>query len=236
MGGATHWPVPQNLDGWMRQMEKRTLGSERRPLIRNAADILGPGIAPFAVLVGDWNDEVTLFNGIFYSEPTALNSPDGAAYWMGFSFANPDGFGFQRVWEFRESATALMRVFERSFSSADGEQRAFEPWLSVGEDTDTGWLNLPLGTGWSAGPHQPSYRRVGSRVYLRGNVVRPAGSNTTVASLPAGFTPAIDMGLTVRTDSAPIALAITAAGTIGIGTTYTNGDNAELDNIQFFND
>ena len=60
--------------------------------------------------------------------------------------------------------------------------------------SDTGWQPLPIsGTGFTAGSMAPQYRRIGSRVYLRGQIVvdmdAVADVTTVFATLPEGFRP-----------------------------------------------
>lgn len=58
--------------------------------------------------------------------------------------------------------------------------------------TDSGWINLITGNGWTAyditGNYAiPQYRKIGKVVYVRGMVA--GGINSTLAQLPAGFRP-----------------------------------------------
>jgi hypothetical protein len=91
------WPIAQTFVDVQRQQQKRTRHEERRPQISKASDLLGPGLAPTAVMLVDWNAPETLFNGIFYSDPGSLNSPDGTLAWMGQTYMNSDGYGYQQV-------------------------------------------------------------------------------------------------------------------------------------------
>lgn len=134
MGGSNSWRQQQSGADWMRDMEKRLLHEERRPGVRTAADLLGPGVAPFSVLVIDWNAAETAFNGFFHSEPGAFNTPGSTRYWMGISQATQDGYGFQRVIEYRANPTDAVTNQEwiRRFSTPTvGSSRSFTPWVSV---------------------------------------------------------------------------------------------------------
>jgi hypothetical protein len=115
----------------MREVEKRILHEERRPNIRTASDLMGPGLSPYSILINDWNAAETAFNGFFHSDPNALNTPDNTRYWMGTSQASPEGYGLQRVTEYREgrtSATWPRFTYLRKFFTPPGAQRQFSAW------------------------------------------------------------------------------------------------------------
>lgn len=126
MGGAGGHPAPQDLDGWMRQQERRTLAQERRGSIRHASDLMGPGLGPQAVEILDWSGDETMFNGFFYSRPGALHSPDADEWWIGQTIAQPEGFGVQTVWDYRGLSVPIA-TFSRRFGAAGGT-RVFSTW------------------------------------------------------------------------------------------------------------
>jgi hypothetical protein len=147
MGGQNNYRQIITTDDWMRDMEKRTLHESRRPQIRTASDLLGPGIGPQAIEIRDWNDEVTSFNGFFYSTPGAQNSPDPARYWMGYVIATEDGAGYMVVYEYALDATLAtvpVRTYFRNFQTTPGSLRSFGQWVSLtrGPFTDGIWYDV----------------------------------------------------------------------------------------------
>lgn len=98
-----NWRTPIDFKDWTQAMEKRVGLEERRPTISSAADLLGPGAGPWAVETNDWNDEACTFTGVFFGSPMTgqVNSPDDAKYWMGEVFSTQEGFGFQRLTQYR---------------------------------------------------------------------------------------------------------------------------------------
>lgn len=141
MGGQNGWRQIVTGEDWMRNMEKRVLHEERRPQIRTAADLLGPGVAPWSVLITDWNQAETVFNGFFHSEPGAANTPRDGGYWMGTSQATTEGFGVQRVTEYRGNQTEVdwpaHTWVRRFYTSIDGSVRGYSTW-EIEDDTQPG--------------------------------------------------------------------------------------------------
>lgn len=76
MTNPTNWPIVTDAEGYFRSNEKRLLHEQRRPIVGHG-NIVGPGIAPQAGQVDDWNDDVCSTNGYFWSEFDAGNAPDG---------------------------------------------------------------------------------------------------------------------------------------------------------------
>lgn len=68
--------------------------------------------------------------------------------------------------------------------------------LYIRTDEDSGWQDLTIsGTGFTAGTPAPKYRRVGSKVFLRGQVVVDMDNisdvTTIFATLPEGYRPSV---------------------------------------------
>lgn len=123
-----------NHQDWINDTNRRLGRQEGRRQIGHAADLLGPGIAPQAVLVGDWNDEVMAFNGLYYSETGALHSPNPASRWIGHNTVDPAGNGMQRVARFVDDPLDLAAwvpdLWVRVFVTPDGSTRVFSTWQS----------------------------------------------------------------------------------------------------------
>lgn len=155
MGGQNSGRQPLSFQDWQTDIEKRALSQERRPQIRNASDLLGPGIAANAVQLSDWDDEATAFNGLFYSEPGALNGPDNSSYWMGVVEVTEAGFGFQRVRRyFSAVGSQMLEEWGRTFADPGSGARDYSAWQLWSDQT-------PLGdpvTSWSETPPNDRYK------------------------------------------------------------------------------
>lgn len=129
MAGHGSQRQPTTTKDMLRRMQKDSLYEARRSVPRTASDLLGPGLASRAIRTMDWNADELAFNGLFYSEPGAQNSPDVNRYWMGIVEVNPDGFGYQRVLEYRvlpwpdQAPDEWIRTF-----STTGLSRTYSAW------------------------------------------------------------------------------------------------------------
>ena len=145
MGGSNGWPANITFKDWMRDMEKRVLNEERRPIIRAAADLMGPGAGPFAIETLDWNADETTFNGWFYSRPGAFNSPDSGEYWIGTTEGIADGNGYELIRQY-DPVTGLDvsgDSYVRFFYTLPGTgQRMYTEWEQSG-----GGAQGPTGVG-----------------------------------------------------------------------------------------
>src|SRR6478752_56618 len=124
---------------WARGLEKRLLHEERRPAVSTAADIMGPGLGPFAVQLFDWNIDEATFNGMWFSEPGALNAPSVSDYWAGYSVGSDVGYGIQVVTQYRErvgetpSDWEPNRFVRRFYTPLAGVQRSYSGWRRLNE-------------------------------------------------------------------------------------------------------
>lgn len=121
-----NWRYQIDADDWMRHMEKRVMAEERRPVIRDASDLLGEGFDTTAHQTFDWNGDPQRLNGYWWSdENLVLNSPDDTKSWMGFTEGNDQGEGIQVVWTMEDN---LLEQWQRRFST-ENEVTTYSPWV-----------------------------------------------------------------------------------------------------------
>jgi hypothetical protein len=134
VSGAEGYRIPITADDYFKQQEKRLLSEQRRPQISKAADLLGPGAAPYAVKIFDWSADDAAFTGVFFSSPDdgQVNSPNNDLYWMGETFGTAAGFGFQRLTQIFVSPPGPITpsVQIRHFYSPAGV-RVYSPWVAL---------------------------------------------------------------------------------------------------------
>lgn len=114
------------FENWVQRQQDAIVKQTRRPQISHAAQIMGPGIGPYAVEIRDWSGEETNFNGFFYSAPGAFNSPDSTKWWIGESISQIEGFGVQRVWDYRGTSNPPTVKTRRILFV--GSTRSFGAW------------------------------------------------------------------------------------------------------------
>jgi hypothetical protein len=97
-----------------------------------------------------------------------------------------------------------------------------DPADASGEHYDSGWITLPLRSGFSISGETPMYRKIGHVIYLRGRVAASSPTwstaNVPFADIPAGFRPSTSNVLFATTIATPtMGLArffITSAGVL----------------------
>lgn len=94
---------------------------------------------------------------------------------------------------------------------------------TVGEHYDSGWILLPLRSGFTFSGENPMYRRIGSVIYMRGRVARTSGNwttgNTPIGDLPADCRPSTSNILYATTIGSPGVggrMFVTSAGVVNV--------------------
>lgn len=127
MGGAQNHPQIQDLNDWMRSIERRLLTQERRSTRYEVQRTLGPGFGKYAQQVSDWNDERAWLSGQFWSDVGAQNTPNSALAWVG-TVRSASGFG--GVQELIAMDGSLARQV-RSFTFTPGGIPTFTAWAAA---------------------------------------------------------------------------------------------------------
>lgn len=121
------WRIGTTAEDYFRAQQKRVAIEQRRPVIRKASDLVGPGIGSEAVVVTDYNDPLATFNGYFSSAPGALYAPNSTDPFIGSTFMDATLGGVQ-------SLTSLVTSIEytRAFvrNPSDESSISFSVWRS----------------------------------------------------------------------------------------------------------
>lgn len=87
--------------------------NNRRPVIRRAADLVGPGINSNAIRITDFNNVLATFNGFFSADAGAANAPNGTDIWVGFVSSDAELGGVQTFSSVSGGGTKT-RIFQRA--------------------------------------------------------------------------------------------------------------------------
>lgn len=199
---AQDWPQATDAEQMFRQNEKRMLRQERRPVIQQASDLMGPGVASFAVEVPSWRSPEAAFNGWFWTPPsTNSDAPDTTHYWIGQTTATQDGFGIQRAMTFHDEGSWPPRVAWRQFVNISGVNVNYSTWsfdglvahdplTSSGDAGGLGaWSLNADGTATIPGMTQPHYtRELGTDQSIGGGVNVLITSWSTLIEDAGGWT------------------------------------------------
>lgn len=180
MGGVSNRPQMEGMGGWMRDIERRLVQEERRPSIRSAQQILGPGFGPFATEIVDWNSDEALFTGQFYSLVGSLNSPDPLDAWIGETHSISSGSGVQVLSAFLGGDAR----YHRSFITIPGSLATYSAWLPI-EGTWAPWtptVTAETGTITTSSSSDCEWTQIGLTAIARGSLII-----TTVGSGAGGL-------------------------------------------------
>lgn len=99
--------------------QKKTLAvADRRPVIRKAGDIVGPGIAGEATRITDFNDILATFNGYYAADVGAASAPNNTDTFLGHVEMDPT-FGGKQTFTSLQTGEDYTRVFTRSPADPD---------------------------------------------------------------------------------------------------------------------
>lgn len=152
-GGDSSRPETDAGDYFGNQKKKLDL-ADRRPVIRKASDLVGPGIAGAAVRITDFNDVLATFNGYYSAAADAANAPNDTGEFVGFVTMDSE-YGGRQVFTDLEDGSDYTRVFRRA--PADPETITWGPWRRRWGATPTaigalGWVYTTVPTGGGGAP------------------------------------------------------------------------------------
>ncbi len=126
MSGAHNW---RSEDGdaeiYFGHKQKQLDVADRRPVIRRASDLVGPGIAADAVLLTDFNDQLAQFNGYFVAPAGSANAPNSNEAFIGF-VAMDEMVGGVQTFNGMDSETQYVRYMRRH--PLDSSYVTWGPW------------------------------------------------------------------------------------------------------------
>lgn len=120
-----NWRPETDAGDYFLHRQKQLDLADRRPVIRKASDLVGPGIGSSAVRITDFNDLLATFNGYYSSEPGAASAPNALEAFIGQVISDSE-FGGQQKFTGLSSGAEYSRTFQRS--PVDPEALAWGQW------------------------------------------------------------------------------------------------------------
>lgn len=117
MGEHQNWRTELDAGDYFLHQKKTLQVADRRPVIRSASDLVGPGIAGSAIRVTDFDNLLATFNGYYSSEPEANAAPNTTDAFIGYVVMD-DTLGGRQVFTSLMTGEEFTRVFLRNPSDA----------------------------------------------------------------------------------------------------------------------
>jgi hypothetical protein len=118
MSFENNWRTELTAEDYFSHQQKRLQVSDRRPVLKSPADLVGPGIAAQAIRLSDFNDLLAMFNGYYCAPSGSANAPTPTGHYVGFVVADPELGGLQ-VFTNLATGTEYRRVFTRLPTDTD---------------------------------------------------------------------------------------------------------------------
>lgn len=118
MSNEQNWRVEDSAETYFGHQKKTLAVADRRPVIRRASDIVGPGINAMATRITDYNDILATYNGYYSSEAGASNAPNSDEAFVGITVMDSALGGYQQFTGL-DTGTEYRRIFTRNPSDPD---------------------------------------------------------------------------------------------------------------------
>lgn len=113
MNDSQNWRTETDASDYFGNQKKRLALSDRKPVIRRASDLVGPGIAAQAVRITNYSDLLATYNGFYSSEAGATDAPTSGEAYVGFVSGDEELGGVQMFTNL-DSEVRYQRVFRRN--------------------------------------------------------------------------------------------------------------------------
>jgi len=113
MTDSQNWRTEIDAGDYFAHQKKQMQVENRRPVIRRASDLVGPGIAATAVKITDFDDQLATYNGYYSAVEGTTNAPTATEPFVGTVVMDADLGGMQ-AFVGLETATEYIRVFRRN--------------------------------------------------------------------------------------------------------------------------
>jgi hypothetical protein len=115
---SENWRVETDAEDYFGHQKKKLTIADRRPVIRRADQLLGPGIASTAIRITDFNNLLAQFNGFFSAAGDAANGPAADQNYVGTVISDAE-FGGVQAFYGMEDGELYRRIFTRNPGDPD---------------------------------------------------------------------------------------------------------------------
>lgn len=115
-----------DAEDYFGNQQKKLALADRRPVIRRASDLVGPGIGESAVRVTNFNNALATYNGYYSSLVGAKNAPNTNENFIGYTVMDSELGGVQVLYGM-QSRVEYRRRFTRN--PMDAGSIVFDGWL-----------------------------------------------------------------------------------------------------------
>jgi len=136
MSEQQNWRTGVTAGDYLLHQKKQGQIDNRRPVIRKASDLVGPGIAATAVRISDFNDTLATFDGFFSADTDAINGPGGGDEAFVGTVVSDAELGGRQTFAGLTSGDAYQRVFTRN--PMDATAIYWGSWELLGSGTGGG--------------------------------------------------------------------------------------------------
>lgn len=113
MGGEQNWRVPTTAEDYFRNQQRRADIADRRPVVRKAADIVGPGIDATAIPITDFSDPLATYDGFFSAVAGTFGAPTNSEAYVG-TVVSDAVLGGTQTFTGLTSKVTYQRTFQRN--------------------------------------------------------------------------------------------------------------------------
>jgi hypothetical protein len=125
-----NWRTETTAMDFFNTQKKKLSIADRRPVIRQASDLVGPGIAAAATLVTDWSDTLATYNGFYSSDIGAFDAPNSTSQFVGTVVMDSAFGGVQTLYPLDQDGAYYQRTFLRN--PGDADTIYWQPWVLCG--------------------------------------------------------------------------------------------------------
>lgn len=136
MSDVDNWRPEIDAEDYFGHQKKRLSLADRRPVIRTAADLVGPGVNSFCTRIENFSDPIATYNGWFSALADTPNAPLPEIPFVGYviSDAEEGMGGVQRftAMETYSSVHLLGTQYQRLFYRRTGGVIHWMTWQRIG--------------------------------------------------------------------------------------------------------